>query len=937
MLRTIEPLRRQRANMQKICKKQASSVCDKDRGHWLAFTRALSPLVGKASALGLVPAIASGLACAQGSQQVAADGPLEEVLVTAIRRSLNDAIDSKRNSVLSTESVVAQDIGKFPDLNLAEALQRTSGIAITRDNGEGQQISLRGLGPSFTRVLWNGVPISTASDGGTDVGANRREFDFDVFSSELFTRIDVAKSAAAHQVEGGVSGVVNLRSVRPFDFDGFTANVTYKHGFQDLANEKDPNYSVIVSNIFANETFGVLFGFTSSERSVRVDGFETFDWVSQSVSGFAFDTSGGNNSGLSDEQLDALLLPRLPHTEVQFGSRERVSFVAALQYQPNDDVAVNLDILGASLDSDMQRHNFDVEIRSQNDLIPLDAVVGNNNTIRRIRLLNANRRSENRVFEQKTEQLHWALSGRWQMSERFKLESVVSYAKSEYERRMTTFLARALNTEVTLNVSPVSRSIPEIGSNIDITDPDNFVFDLVRVQPLAREEENTAFHIDGTWGDEASNLRFGLVYQRFDRDEDQFVATGNPANFADNVPALSAIASTLPFNNYLRILGVTPGVFTNHLIIDPAAAARFFNLDALDANASIDETGTNDAEEVTLGGYIELNHITDFLNRELRVNAGVRIVSTETGVSAPFSGARLAFSSSYTEALPSFNLAWNMREDVIVRLAAARTMTRPDIPAMTPNTRVSADASVTTGNPELEPFLANQFDIGAEWYFASESILAFSLYTKDITGFLQSSSRSGPFSKSGVPISILDPQIFSNLTPDTIVDFRRPENLSEPTEINGFEILYQQPLSFITEGAGVLFNYSRIDGDTSFVAGNGESVPSNIVGLSEQNYNIVLYYETESFSVRGSWNYRDDFTIAPCCRNGQPYLRVREGSGQFDLSATYTLPFADNVMLTLEGINLNENEEYTFFGDAQRLQRYIGSGRQIFLGVRANF
>ena len=244
MLRTIEPLRRQRANMQKICKKQARSACDKDRGHWLAFTRALSPLVGKASALSLVPAIASGLACAQGSQQVAADGPLEEVLVTAIRRSLNDAIDSKRNSVLSTESVVAQDIGKFPDLNLAEALQRTSGIAITRDNGEGQQISLRGLGPSFTRVLWNGVPISTASDGGTDVGANRREFDFDVFSSELFTRIDVAKSAAAHQVEGGVSGVVNLRSVRPFDFDGFTANVTYKHGFQDLANEKDPNYTL---------------------------------------------------------------------------------------------------------------------------------------------------------------------------------------------------------------------------------------------------------------------------------------------------------------------------------------------------------------------------------------------------------------------------------------------------------------------------------------------------------------------------------------------------------------------------------------------------------------------------------------------------------------------------------------------------------------------
>jgi iron complex outermembrane recepter protein len=883
---------------------------------------------------------ASGVVYGQASSEGASEGRIiEEVVVTGIRKSLSDAIDLKRDSVLTTESINSEDMGKFPDLNLAESLQRTSGIAITRDNGEGQQISLRGLGPSFARVLWNGVPISTASNGGTDTDAVNREFDFDVFSSELFSGIDVAKSAAAHQVEGGISGVVNLRNARPFDFDGFKASVAYKHGFQDLADETDPNASFIISNTFADDTFGALFGIVSTERSVRVDGYESQDWVSQSANGFTFDTSGGNNSGLSAAALDSLLLPRLPRTEVQFGTRERVSYVAAFQYRPDDDIELNLDILSANLESDIQRHNFDVEIRNQT-FVPLNAVVDSNNKLRSIRLQGVNRRSENRVFTQETDQLHVALSGTWRVAEKFKLDGALAHAKSEYDERLTTFFARAQGTEVTINMPGGSRPIPEIVTPIDITDPSNFSFNSMRINPQDREEENMSFHIDATWGDEFSNLRFGLAYDTFERDQNEYRSSGNPSDFANTVPALSEIAGVLPFDDYLDDLGATADVFTNHLIINPSAAERFFDLDALDAAAPVSETDTHDAEEKTLSGYLEINHITEFLGRDLRFNAGARIVSTDLNVAAPFEGSEISFSNSYTKVLPSFNLAWDVRDDIVVRLSAARAMTRPDISALVPVTDVESDFSVESGNPELEPFLSDQLSIGIEWYFAEESVLAFSTYQKDITGFIQTEVTQGPFSQSGVDISTLDQQIFATLTPGTIVDFVRPENSSEPTEMVGFELLYQQPLTFIAEGAGVMLNYSKITGDTSFVASGGEEVPSNIVGLSEINYNIVLYYETVDYSLRGSWNYRDDFTTAPCCRNGQPFLRTREGSGQFDISAAYTLPFVipgvEDVTLTLEGINLNENEEYTYFGDTRNLQRYIGSGRQFFLGVRAS-
>lgn len=902
--------------------------------HISKMTHCLSPIT-----LAIVSCLTSQVMAQQTEE--AAGQEYEVIEVTGIRGSLNKAINLKRGSTLTTESISAEDIGKFPDLNLAESLQRISGVAITRDNGEGQQISLRGLGPSFSRVLWNGVPISTASNGGTDVSAENRQFDFDVFSSDLFTQIDVSKSAAAHQVEGGISGVVNIRSARAFDFgEGFNATTIYKHGFNDLADSSDPNFTAIVSNTFADDTFGALFGFTTQQRDVRVDGFESQDWVSQSAGGYTFDVSDGNNSGLSDEALDTLLLPRLPRTEMQFGDRNRISYVAAFQYKPSDDFEINLDILGAQLESDIHRHNLDVEIRNQNDLVPTNASVRDNNTVESITLQGADRRSENRKFYQETEQLHTALSATWFVNDEFKLEAVLSSSTSEYELEEISFLASVDDTEVTIVTPSGSHPITEVYTNVDITNPDNFVLNTLRANFIYRDEKDTAFHVDGTWGDDDSNLRFGVAFDSYERDNDYFRNTSNtPANnITGDVPELSQIASTLPFNDYLSVLNPTDGAISNHLIINPDDAAAYFDYDQIEKEFSaVREAGTYFAKETTTAGYVEVNHTSDFLNREFRFNAGTRLINTEVDVAAPFLGNDLEFSSSYTELLPSFNLAWDVVDDLVVRVGAARTITRPIVSSMVPRTSVSSDFSVSRGNQDLEPYLSNQIDLGLEWYFADESLLALSYYDKSITGFIQNESTSGPFSDSGIDISTLDSNIYANLTPDTIVDFVQPQNVADTTEITGFEILYQQPLSFIVDGLGTMINYSKINGSTSFVTGNDVVVPSNIVGLSDENYNLVVYYETERFSIRGSYNFRSDYTTAACCRNNQPFLKTREGSGQFDMSATYTLPFAENVTLTMEGINLNENDEYTYFGTSDRLQRYVGTGRQVFLGARAIF
>src|SRR5689334_13680961 len=186
---------------------------------------------------------------------------VEEVVVTGFRASLNKALESKQEQVGAIDMIVAEDIADFPDLNLAESLQRVPGVVIVRDAGEGRQISVRGLGPQFTRVRINGIEAMSAN-GSTDAsgGTNRgRNFDFNTFASELFNNITVRKTAAAETEEGSLGATVDLRTGRPFDYDGFTIAGSVQAGYNDLTEDSDPRAAFLVSNTFADGKFGALF------------------------------------------------------------------------------------------------------------------------------------------------------------------------------------------------------------------------------------------------------------------------------------------------------------------------------------------------------------------------------------------------------------------------------------------------------------------------------------------------------------------------------------------------------------------------------------------------------------------------------------------------------------------------------------------------------
>lgn len=376
---------------------------------------------------------AQAQAQAQGGTQTPASKPaskpdtttVQEVVVTGVRRMLTDQAAAKRNSADLTDSIYAEDIGKFPDLNLAEAVNRIPGVTISRDvDGEGEQISIRGLGTNFTKITLNGSQIAVASDGSLDASNSNREVDLDMFPTELFTNITVYKSMEARLLDGGSSGNVDMVSAHPFDNPGQHLAVSYQEKYSSAADRGSPTGSLIASKTWGDK-FGLLFGVAGAENPFRMEGFETIGWTTPrgySQNGSAFGTAtlpgctadnprtatscnttnpppagsiqpGGAgftfattmpsgvalppgatagqpvdfaalNPGISSQQLSNALFPRLGREVFDQGSRDRLSFLTSAQLNPTKDLKFSLDFLYGLAWRQFDRLDMDWAVRN---------------------------------------------------------------------------------------------------------------------------------------------------------------------------------------------------------------------------------------------------------------------------------------------------------------------------------------------------------------------------------------------------------------------------------------------------------------------------------------------------------------------------------------------------------------------------------------------
>lgn len=918
-------------------------------------------LVAQAIALALTAAAAQ-----PALAQDATEGELEEIVVTGFRQSLSVALEQKREAVGAVDSIVAEDIADFPDLNLAESIQRIPGVAITRQGGEGRQISVRGLGPQFTRVRINGME-ALATTGGTDAanGTNRnRSFDFNIFASELFSSIKVAKTSSADEEEGSLGATVDLSVARPFDYNGFTFVTSAQAGYNDLQEDIDPRASVLISNVFADGKFGALLSVAYSDREFRDDGSSAVRWQ-----------KGGWNAGnLASYQgtapdlttLNGSFRPRIPRYDLYENTQERLGVTASLQFAPADKTLFTFDALYADLDSTrteqfLEMPNFSSSLSAVDVLqAEIDPVTKNMT----YGLFNdVDIRSEQRYDELETKFKQFTLSGTHDFSDTLHLSGMVGRAESEHENPIQTTILWDINDAdgVSFDYRNNSR-LPVLNyGTADVNNPEAWTLTQIRLRPQSADNTFDNYALNLKWDtSDSTALKFGVQYKKFEFETTSARRANESASAAQQAIARSQYAQYLNLNS--SGLNLPAGNTNQWVVPDVKAATGLFDLTNYDAYAvsTANDLGNNYVvDEEDTGAYVQFEFATELGSVPLRGNVGVRHVQTDqssTGWARRASGnTLLTIDHDYDKTLPSLNLVASITDDFLIRFGAAKAMTRASLAQLPPSLQLSIagnNKTVTAGNPFLEPFEADTYDLSFEYYFAEESVVSLALFYKDIGTYVQTIRETGHFSENpfGLPDSDAIAQCtaqspgFDPTSPEAVATCLDGWQFNQPTntpggDLKGFEISYQQPFTFLPgflSNFGVQMNYTYVDSEVVYLDSAGLPVDKEtLLGLSKNSANATLYWDNQTFMARISAAYRDNYLTTVPGRNENDV----EGTAEtFNLDFSSRWSVTDSLDLTFEALNLtDEFEDQWVDSVGDRLSYYHHTGRQYFVGARYKF
>ncbi|HEY8616340.1 TonB-dependent receptor [Phenylobacterium sp.] len=960
-------------------------------------------------------------ALAVSAPALAQEREVEELVVTGFRASLAGAVEVKRAETAIVDVIKAEDIADFPDNNLAESIQRIPGVAIDREAGEGRSISVRGLGPDFTRVRLNGIE-ALATTGGPDSGAgtNRgRGFDFNIFASELFQSITVRKTQAAEVEEGSLGATVDLQTSRPFDYKDFTFAASAQMGYNELAKEYDPRVAFLVSDTWLDGRLGALVSVAYTKRNVREEGYNSTRWDNgPSVQGFcspvgvtpqnrpnstaigataANCATGVPRPAATPENIAAYQLasaattfhPRLPAYSRNDYENDRLGVTAAIQFKPTDRTNVNLDILLAKLDTVRQDTGLSAISFSRDSTVGgkpqthvLAAEVDENGQLVYGRFDNVDFRTSSTYSDISTEFTQWTLSVDHEFNDRFRVSLVAGRAFSDFDNPIQTHV-----TFERQNVDGFSfdyrdnARMPEMVLGFDPADPAqwavtpagtaNALLTEVRLRPQGVENVLETGRVDFAfdafdgltfkWGAALKKYDFFTYEQRRQNQTDSVTSLPAGVTLASLSSTLSGFGSGLPagapgrwivpnveafaqaYNIYCNCNGPAPGGAADDP--DDFRLTGPTNGDARRLNQVINE------DDLSLYGQASFR-FDNLFGRTLRGDLGARYVETELmaqGYQSRNSGTLVTVVNKYNDLLPSVNLAYDVRDDLVLRFGAAKVMARPTLTSLNPGgsttTSNRSNPSANLGNPFLKPFRATTYDVSAEWYFAPESLLSFAFFYKDISTYIQNLRIDDiPFSQG--PLAGQEATIVpSNYDGTELWDFTTFIN-TPGGPLKGFEIAYQQPFTFLPErfglpewtgNFGALLNYTRVKSEISYATSTAGTayVKNDLLNLSKSSYNATLYYEDERLSARVSAAYRDGYlTRIP----GQNNNDVEGKNETFNVDVSVSYAINDNFSLTFEGLNLTDeyNDRYV---DSVRNSpsTYIHSGRQYYAGVRYRF
>jgi TonB-dependent receptor len=643
-----------------------------------------------------------------------------DIVVTGYRNSLAKSTNAKRNATAFTDTIFAEDIGKFPDTNIAETFNRIPGITISRDiTGEGVNVAIRGLGSNFAEVTLNGAPIAVASSGATDAQGTDRSVDLSFFPTDLFTKLTVNKSYTPDLLEGGAAGNLDLRSARPFDRPGTHVSLNAQSTKTSQANGWGGRGSLIAST--TSDTLGILAGVSLERRESRVTGFESIGWTNPALTaaqcgaGNTCNTTGGgnltipsvvpanagnglvagtpidqafllaHNPGLTINQIDNALLPRLGRPSDDYGTRDRINAIVSAEWRPSDRLHFYVDGMYGKRHNNLTRIDMDWVVRS-GGVIPLNETVDKSDcsagcTVTSGTYANAQSFLEYRPYVEQTELWGVNPGGEWQVADKIKVNVQGNYTRSTFHRESPSILAITPAGSGDTVTFTNNGSIPTIGSSLDLNNPANFGWaggGRLNIQDEWRLNETKGLRGDVTWGGDRLNLKVGANYDDVSRrisayDNSQAyqnaVCGNNPSAYLpspNSQPACNGLnqpgAAPAGYPSYPAYgtgysAGATgPVTYAGSLV--PTAAVPQYLMPGPDGFVTLNqsafyaatnyngfhaaEPAVGSANTGASGGYIrektpaiyaELNGVVHVADNDLRFNFGLRYVHTDQTIS----------------------------------------------------------------------------------------------------------------------------------------------------------------------------------------------------------------------------------------------------------------------------------------------------------------
>ena len=924
-------------------------------------------------------AIASStLAQEANSQEDVNHVVMEEIVVTGYAASLDKSMERKRQSALISDSITAEDFGKFPDNNIADSLQRVPGVAIDRAGGEGRFVSIRGLGPDFTSVFINGRTAATENE--------ERAFSFDTLASELVRTVDVFKTSNAGLKEGGLGGTVNIITARPFDFDGLHVAGTVKGMYEENSGDTSPQGSFLFSNTFNDNKIGILGSLTYQERSstqyevdnehivdTSIEPFLTFETPSE---GWAANNYAYNGDGLEEDTWRIQSLWR----GVTHEKRKRIGGNLVAQFQATDDLVITADVIHSKYDTSTSR-NWTGHYLWAPTLSDVNEVDENNfySVISHGYEEGYNISGYAHALattERPTETTIGGINAVWDLSSELTMTADISQSTALLDNRGLDrmYILELLNKPgyiVTSKGGIPSVEYADPAATVPAMGSPNMAELRARQTSndgIYNEAKNQEARVDFSWVPAnafINQLDFGANYTSAEKSTEYWQTPDAIRRMYQDYGRNTQIDYESIVTGVSRPGDVFGGLNGDVYLIDPVAYREWMiaNIDNRDMddtpggiasqeafianNSSFAAVRSNDSyhiQEKVYSLYLNGAKDTSVYGMPLTVAGGVRYTATDltsagtsqvlTGLTrvpgepplpqlikhfADEAGTAMERESSYDNWLPSISAKLEVTDEFLIRAAASKTLTRPTLSSLAPWVHYLQTTTSTrmayASNPDLKPFSSTNLDLSFEYYYGDTNLIALALYKKDIEDYVVSKSM---------------PQIFPDLevTDPAWREFRvtQPQN-AETAVIEGAEL---NLIHVFKNGLGLSANYTVVSSGAELKIGDITDTFA-LPGISDTG-NMSFFYGSGGLQLRVSYNYRTPFLGRTF--NGPSNEPVNYDSyGTVDFSTSYDLN--DNFTLFVEGSNVTGETVEKYGRHKNQFIGYEDTGALYTFGIRA--